>query len=111
MARASKLLAHTRIASAGTDVVTRVAGLVTNCQRINLYNTHSAQVSVTVYLFRSGETTSDDGVVLDTVFIPSGKSLHSYKSEGAVLESDGDKIHMVASVDDVVDCNVFGTQE
>lgn len=112
MARTSSQLAHTRIASAGTDVVTGVSGTIKVCRRINLYNTGGTDVTVTIYLLRSGETTASDGAVVEKLTIPAGKSKPAYQAEGLVLRGVAtDKLHLVASVDDVIDCNVFGTEE
>lgn len=111
MATQSKSLAHTRIASAGTDVVSKAAGLVTTCQRIILNNTSGSEVSVTVYFLRSGETVSSDGTKLGTFYVPAGKGVRAYTAEGIVLDTDGDDLHMVASVDDVIDCNVSGSTQ
>ena len=110
MARTPAVLGHARVSSTGNNIVIGTSGQVKVCRYIRLYNQHTAEVQVDIYFLRSGETVASDGVQIARKYLQPEKSTDVQVN--VVLESNTtDILHMVASVDDVVDVNVFGTVE
>jgi len=96
----------TPLASAGTDLLTVAAGTQAMLAALTLSNEHSASVTVAIHIIPSG------GVVLAANRMVKALSLASGESVDIALYSKcltaGCKLHLVPSVDAVVNATLSG---